>query len=64
MSETINEMFGCGRESDNDIIIDNYDDSPSDISLLCDITIDCGSCTCSEHDDSNITSQTLPVGVT
>ena len=29
MSQTVSEMFGYERESDDDTIIDNYDDSSS-----------------------------------
>ena len=31
MSQTVSEMFGYERESDDDTIIDNYDDSSSDM---------------------------------
>ena len=33
MSESISEMFGCERKSDNNTIIDNYDDFSCHISL-------------------------------
>ena len=38
MSQTVSEMFGYERESDDDTIIDNYDDSSSDISMPSDVT--------------------------
>ena len=40
MSQTVSEMFGYERESDNEMIIGNYDDSSSDISLPNDVTDD------------------------
>ena len=40
MSQTVSEMFGYERESDDDTIIDNYDDSSSDISMPSDVTVD------------------------
>ena len=40
MSHTGSEMFGYERESDNDTIIDNFDDSSSDISMPSDVTVD------------------------
>ena len=36
MSQTINEMFGYERESDDDTIIDNYDDSQ--VTFQCQVT--------------------------
>ena len=39
MSQTVSEMFGYERESDNETIIGNYDDSPSDISMANDVTV-------------------------
>ena len=36
-SQTVSEMFGYERESDDDTIIDNYDDSSSDISMPSDV---------------------------
>ena len=33
MTQTVSEMFGYERESDDDTIIDNYADSSSDISM-------------------------------
>ena len=39
MSQTVSEMFGYERESDDDTIIDNYDDSSSDISMPSDVTV-------------------------
>ena len=41
MSQIVSEMFGYERESDDDTIIDNYDDSSSDISMPSDVTVDC-----------------------
>ena len=43
MSESVSEMFGYERESDNNTIIDNYDDCSCDISLPSDVTLDSGS---------------------
>ena len=40
MSQTVSEMFGYERESDNETIIGNYDDSSSDISMPNDVTVD------------------------
>ena len=40
MSETVSEMFSYKRESDNETIIGNYDDSSSDISMANDVTVD------------------------
>ena len=40
MSQTVSEMFGYERESDNETIISNYDDSSSDISMPNDITVE------------------------
>ena len=37
---SVSEMFGYERESDDDTIIDNYDDSSSDISMPSDVTVD------------------------
>ena len=39
MNQTLSEMFGYERKRDNDTIIDNYDDSPSDISMPSDVTV-------------------------
>ena len=44
----------CERESDDDTIIDNYDDSSSDISMPSDVTVDSDSDSHSENDtDTN-----------
>ena len=62
MSQTVSEMFGYERESDNDMIIDNYDDSSSDISMPSDVTVD--SHRESENDtDNNNNRQPWPVPV-
>ena len=53
MSQTVSEMFGYERESDNDTIIDNYDDSSSDISMPSDVTVDSDSHSESENDTDN-----------
>ena len=39
MSQTVSEMFGYERESDDDKIVDNYDDSSSDVSMPSDVTV-------------------------
>ena len=39
MSQTVSAMFGYERESDDDTVIDNYDDSSSDISMPSDRTV-------------------------
>ena len=60
MSQTVSEMFGYERESDDDTIIDNYDDSSSDISMPSDVTVDSES----ENDtDNNNNRQHWPVPV-
>ena len=62
MSQIVSEMFGYERESDDDTIIDNYDDSSSDISMPSDVTVDCDSH--SENDtDNNNNRQPWPVPV-
>ena len=62
MSQTVSEMFGNERESDDDTIIDNYDDSSSDISMPSDVTVDSDSH--SENDtDNNNNRQPWPVPV-
>ena len=43
MSESVIEIFGYERESDNNTIIDNYDYFSCDISLPSDVTLDSGS---------------------
>ena len=55
MSESVSEMFGYERKSDNKmIIIDNYDDFSCDISLpLSDVTLDSDSDSHSEGVMSN-----------
>ena len=40
MSQTVGEMFGYKKESDNETIIGNYDDSSRDISMPNDVTVD------------------------
>ena len=40
MSQTVSELFGYEKESDNVTIIGNYDDSSSDISMPNDVTAD------------------------
>ena len=60
MSQTVSEMFGYERESDDDTIIDNYDDSSSDISMPSDSDSDSES----ENDtDNNNNRQHWPVPV-
>ena len=61
MSQTVSEMFGYERESDDDTIIDNYDDSSSDISMPSDVTVDSHSE--SENDTDNNNRQPGPVPV-
>ena len=51
MSQTVSEMFGYERESDDDTIIDNYDDSSSDISMPSDVTVDSDSDSHSESEN-------------
>ena len=67
MSQIVSEMFGYERESDNDTIIDNYDDSSSDISMPSDVTIDSDSDSHSEGendtDNNNNNRQPWPVPV-
>ena len=61
MSQTVSEMFGYERESDDDTIIDNYDDSSSDISMPCDVTVDSDSHSESENDTDNNNNRPVPV---
>ena len=64
MSQTVSEMFGYERESDDDTIIDNYDDSSSDISMPSDVTVDIDSDSHSESEndtDNNNNRQPVPV---
>ena len=59
-------MFGYERESDDDTIIDNYDDSSSDISMPSDVTVDSDSDSHSESEndiDNNNNRQPWPVPV-
>ena len=56
MSQTVSEMFGYERESDDDTIIDNYDDSSSDISIPSDVTVD-------SHSENNNNNNNRPVAV-
>ena len=67
MSQTVSEMFGYERESDDDMIIDNYDDSSSDISMPSDVTVDSDSDSHSEGendtDNNNNNRQPWPVPV-
>ena len=67
MSQTVSEMFGYERESDDDTIIDNYDDSSSDISMPSDVTVDSDSDSHSESendtDNNNNNRQHWPVPV-
>ena len=51
--ENVSEMFGYERESDNNTIIDNYDDFSFDISLPSDVTLDSDSDSHSEDVMSN-----------
>ena len=53
MSESVSEMFGYERESDNNTIINNYDYFSCDISLPSDVTLDSGSDSHSEGVMSN-----------
>ena len=53
MSESVSEMFGYERKSDNKTIIDNYDDFSCDISLPSDVTLDSDSDSHSEGVMSN-----------
>ena len=53
MSQTVSEMFGYERESDDDTIIDNYDDSSSDISMPSDVTVDSDSHSENDTDNNN-----------
>ena len=43
MSESVSEMFGYERKSDNNTIIDNYDYFSCDISLPSDVILVSGS---------------------
>ena len=64
MSQTVSEMFGYERESDDDTIIDNYDDSSSDISMPSDVTVDSDSDSHSESEndtDNNNNNRPVPV---
>ena len=66
MSQTVSEMFGYERESDDNTIIDNYDDSSSDISMPSDVTVDSDSDSHSESEndtDNNNNRQHWPVPV-
>ena len=66
MSQTVSEMFGYERESDDDTIIDNYDDSSSDISMPSDVTVDSDSDSHSESEndtDNNNNNRPVPVPV-
>ena len=60
MSQTVSEMFGYERESDDDTIIDNYDDSSSDISKPSDVTVDSDSDSHSENDTDNNNNNRQP----
>ena len=65
-SQTVSEMFGYERESDDDTISDNYDDSSSDISMPSDVTVDSDSDSDSEDEndtDNNNNRQPWPVPV-
>ena len=53
MSQTVSEMFGYERESDDDTIIDKYDDSSGDISMPSDVTVDSDSHSESDTDNNN-----------
>ena len=53
-------MFGYERESDDDTIIDNYDDSSSDISMPSDVTVDSDSHSESENDTDNNNNNRQP----
>ena len=59
MSQTVSEIFGYERESDDDTIIDNYDDSSSDISMPSDVTVDNDSHSESENDTDNNNNRQL-----
>ena len=61
MSRTVSEMFGYERESDDNMIIDNYDDSSSDISMPSDVTVDSDSHSESENDTDNNNNNRQPV---
>ena len=61
MSQTVSEMFGFERESDDDTIIDNYDDSSSDISMPSDS--DSHSESENDTDNNNNNRQHWPVPV-
>ena len=64
MSQTVSEMFGYKKESDDDTIIDNFDDSSSDILMPSDVTVDSDSDSHSENDtDNNNNRQPWPVPV-
>ena len=66
MSQTVSEMFVYERESDDGTIIDNYDDSSSDISMPSDVTVDSDSDSHSESEndtDNNNNRQHWPVPV-
>ena len=64
MSQTVSEMFGYERESDDHTIIDHYDDSSSDISMPSDVTVDSDSHSESKNDtDNNNNRQPWPVPV-
>ena len=64
MSQTVSEMFCYERESDDNMIIDNYDDSSSDISMPSDVTDDSDSHSENENDtDNNNNRQPGPVPV-
>ena len=60
-------MFGYERENDDDTIIDNYDDSSSDISIPSDVTVNSDSDSDSEDendtDNNNNNRQPWPVPV-
>ena len=60
MSQTVSEMFGYERESDDDTIIDNYDDSSSNISMPSDVTVDSDSHSESENDTDNNNNNRQP----
>ena len=53
MSESVIEIFGYERESDNNTVIDSYDYFSGDISLPSDVTLDSGSDSHSEGVMSN-----------
>ena len=66
MSQTFSDMFGYERESDDDTIIDNYNDSSSDISLPSDVTVDSDSESHSEieNDTDNTNNKLVIIFVT